>query len=233
MSPSSLVLLHGASGHSATWAPLLPWLGWTALSTPDLPGRGAEPGPPRDTVAGLADWLAARLAAEARPAPVVLGHSLGGAVALQLALDHPEAVGALVLVSSASRLRVHPLILEAVRASTPAAPYRLDAAFGPGASQAVKDAYAQASAATPPEAALADWLACDAFDVRARLSEVRIPTLLVHGSEDALTPARFQALLADALPNAQRIELPGVGHMLPWEAPEALAATVRAWVEAL
>lgn len=228
-----LVLLHGAGGAAAAWGPTLPAWAWAEVTTPDLPGRGASPGPPLADVPSLAAWLARSLEAWGLEAPIVLGHSLGGGLALQLALDHPGRVGALVLVSSSARLRVHPNILAAVAASTPEAPFRLDFGFGPGTPQAVIDAYAEACAPTPPTSALADWRACDGFDVRDRLSEVKAPTLVLHGSEDPLTPARFQASLAAALPHAERVELAGRGHMLPWEAPEATSQAVQRWASRL
>jgi pimeloyl-ACP methyl ester carboxylesterase len=60
-----------------------------------------------------------------------------------------------------------------------------------------------------------------------------VPTLVVHGSEDVLTPPRFQAMLEEALPHATRVVVEGRGHMLPWEDPAAVAAAVRAWGEVL
>jgi pimeloyl-ACP methyl ester carboxylesterase len=214
---SATLLLHGASGNAASWAPVLAHLG-PHVRALDLPGRGSTGGPPCDSVQALARWLAESLDAPA----TLVGHSLGGAVALQTALDWPDRVARLVLVSSAARLKVHPMILEAVRQSTAEAPHRLDAAFGPGTSRGVVDAYAAATASVPPATALTDWLACDAFDVRDRLSEVQVPTVVVYGSEDFLTVPKHQVRLAEAL-NAERVELDGIGHMLPWEAPDRLA----------
>jgi pimeloyl-ACP methyl ester carboxylesterase len=229
----TLVLLHGASGHSATWEPVRPHLGRAEVVAPDLPGRGATPGPALDRVSALADWLAGWLADAGIEAPVVVGHSLGGAIGLQLALDHPDRVRAVALVSSAARLRVHPAILAAVAASTPEAPWRLDPGFGPDTPQAVIDDYAARSASVPPASALADWQACDAFDVRDRLGQVAVPVLVVHGSQDAFTPPRYQGPLAEALPVAVHVEIAGPGHMLPWEAPAALAEVLATWLGGL
>lgn len=221
MSPP-VVLLHGASGNAATWL-LDEWGDALAL---DLPGRGRTPGPALTSVEALANWLVAELARRDLRQAVLVGHSLGGAVALQAALDHPAALGGIVLVSAAARLRVAPVILAAVEAATDAAPFRLDAAFGPATPAAVVDAYAVASASTPAATAVADWRACDAYDVRARLGPLSVPALVVHGDLDALTPAKHQAAFAEAL-HAARVVVPGAGHMLPWEAPSALADAVR------
>jgi pimeloyl-ACP methyl ester carboxylesterase len=226
---SRLVLIHGASGNGATWEPLLPHFAWADPVAPDLPGRGDTPGPAHDNVGTTAAWLAGCVEASTCTTPVLVGHSYGGAVALQLALDRPDLVQALVMVSSAARLRVHPTILDAVESSTVDAPFRLDAAFGPATPAEVVEAYAQRSAQTPPTSAIADWRACDGFDVRDRLAEVQVPVLIVHGSEDALTVPKHQAALEAALPHASRVVVEGRGHMLPWEDPAALSRAVQGW----
>ena len=230
MSTPTIVLLHGASGNAATWGPTLAAWGEAPVLALDLPGRGEAPRQPASTAAEAATWLMGELARRGLHDVVLLGHSYGGAVALEAALAAPDALSGVVLVASSSRLRVAPPILEAVAASASGVPFVLDFAFGPGTTRAVMDRYSQDAASTPPAACLADWQACDAFDVRARLGEVRVPVLVVHGDQDALTPGRFQARLAEALPGSTRVELAGVGHMLPWEAPEALAQAVLGWI---
>lgn len=217
------IWLHGASGAAASYAELCARRpGSIAL---DLPGRGSQPGPALSSVAEMADWLADRCLHEGWERPVLIGHSMGGGVALTTALAGKLPLGGLALVSSSARLKVSPAILAAVAASTPESPYRLDAAFGPDASaQAIED-YATAVAGLPTATALADWRACDGFDVRAQLRVLDIPAVVLHGDADRLTPARFQASLAEAI-GAQRVELPG-GHMLPWEQPEALLSSLE------
>lgn len=74
-----------------------------------------------------------------------------------------------------------------MEASTPEAPYRLDAAFGPATPAAVVERYARDTRTVPPAASLADWRACDGFDVRERLAEFDLPVLVVWGAADRLT----------------------------------------------
>ena len=221
-----VVLIHGASGNAATWQPLLPH--WSALepTAVDLPGRGSNGDAPVATTVELAAHLIAQLRS---PTAVLVGHSLGGAVALQAALDHAHRVAALVLVSSSARLRVAPAIIKAVATSTAEAPFRLDLAFGPSTPRSVVSTYSTHSDETPPSASLCDWTACNQFDVRDRLNEVACPVLVIHGTADFLTPPKHQVALAHALPNAERVQIEGAGHMLPWEAPEQVAQAVLAW----
>lgn len=228
----TVVLLHGASGNAETWRPLLElWAGFN-LWCLDLPGRGGSSGPACASARDAAD-LVAELAHVLEWGPAILvGHSYGGAVALAVSLRDPRRFGGYVLVSSGARLRVAPPILEAVEEATDDAPFSLEGAFGASASRATVDAYLEASRRTPAEAARSDWRACDGFDVREALSEVDAPVLVVWGSEDALTPPKHQRRLAEALPQASPAEVAGVGHMLPWEAPEALVDAVRRWIQA-
>ena len=228
----SVVLLHGASGCAETWRPVLPHWDWADVWCVDLPGRGgSQAHPPRAEVAALAGWLAALLDAAGLSQPILVGHSLGGAVALTLALQDPARLRGLVLASSSARLRVAPARLAAAAAATAAPPRRRGGGGGPPASAGVGRRYHDRSAAVPPAAGLADWQACDAFDVRDRLGAVGCPTLVVYGAADALTPPRHQHTLAAAIPGATEAEVPVAGHMLPWEDPAGLSAAVRRWAQ--
>lgn len=227
-----VVLLHGASGNANTWlSPLEAW-SWADVWCPDLPGRGGNSASALDSVEALADWAADVLDAIPSTKPKILvGHSLGGGVALMLGLRHPASVNGIVMASSSARLRVAPKILDAVANSTPEEPFELDFAFGPSTEQDIITTYARAARSTPPGSALADWRACDAFDVREQSSALSLPLLVAYGDEDVLTPAKYQGLLADAIEDAERAEITGAGHMLPWEKPTELSSNVEAWVK--
>ena len=225
-----LILVHGASGNAATWGLTADVWDGCDVSAIDLPGRGDSPGEPARTAAEAASWLVDRMRARPAPSPpLVVGHSFGGAVALEVALAAPELVAGLVLVSSASRLRVAPAILSAVAAATPDAPLPFDFAFGPSAPAGLKVAYQALVGRTPVAASVADWRACDGFDVRHRLAEIGVPVLIVHGGDDQLTIPKHQRSLAEALPDATRVELPGVGHMAPWEDPAGVRDAIIGW----
>lgn len=222
----TLLLLHGASGTGASWEAIAAHWSWADLWIPDLPGRGV-PAAGLDSVSSLAGWLSEVVAYTG--AAVVVGHSLGGAIGLQLSLDEPQALKGLVMVASSARLRVSPAILEAVAQSSEERPLDLGFAFGPGTDKGVIAAYRGQTMGVPAQAALADWRACDAFDVRARLAESQTPTLVAYGDADVLTPPKHQRGLVEALPEASELALAG-GHMLPWEQPLALSEGVRGWL---
>lgn len=229
----TIVLLHGAGGSAQTWAPIIEAWPEADVWAVDLPGRGGSAGPAKASAGEVAAWLLAAGEANQWPRPVLVGHSYGGAVALSAAAARPEAVAGVVMVSSGARLRVAPAILEVVAAATDQAPYRLDPAFGAATEPAVIEAYHRDCRATPARSTHADWQACDGFDRLADLEGVDAPTLVLAGDADFLTPPKHQARLAARLPAGELRMLPGIGHMLPWEAPARFAEVVQDWASRL
>jgi pimeloyl-ACP methyl ester carboxylesterase len=175
------------------------------------------------SVLGLLDALGVGPAAFA-------GHSMGGGIALTLALEAPARVAALALVGTGARLRVGPAILQAT--SDPES-YRAfgeasaERSFGPGASPALRAAFAEGWRAVEASVTHGDFLACDAFDVTARLPEIRAPAAVICGSCDALTPPKYSEYLRDHIAGARLTRVAGAGHMVMLEAPGAVAEAIQ------
>lgn len=229
-----LVLIHGAGGNRLFWPPGLRRLEGVRVCAVDLPGHGQSADAGRSTVEGYAaavvEWMRA---IDLGPA-VLAGHSMGGAVALQLGLLYPERTAALVLVGSGGRLRVHPAILElAERAEThrQAVDLIVEWCFSAAAPPRLVELARQRMAAASVGVLSADLIACDRFDVLGRLGEVRAPTLVVYGSEDRMTPERHQRALAEAIPGAVVERIEGAGHMVMIEQPEAVRAALGGFLE--
>jgi len=223
----SVVLIHGASGSGATWPAVAAAWSWADVWAPSLPGRDGSDAIDHERADQLADWLWRFVEAEVSPPVWLVGHSLGGAIALTLALRAPSGLSGIAMVASSARLRVAPAILEAAAASSPASPMDLSVAFGPDASSTIRARYTEAAAGLPTASAIGDWMACDSFDVRDQLDRVALPAHVVWGSHDVLTIPKHQRRLVEALPRATACEYDGHGHMLPWEAPEEVADAVR------
>ncbi len=226
----TLLLMHGAGGNAGVWEPVVRELEGFDVITLSLPGRGEAGGDAKETAADAAAWVDAQ--SNGLASFFVLGHSYGGAVAIELALRCKRVAG-LVLVSSGARLRVHPSILlraeQAVRSGT-----RMSSAFAftPHASAEIIATYERAMQKTPPAATARDWGACDRFDRMADVSTIRVPTLVVAGAEDSLTPIKYQRYLAEHIPGAALAIVDKAGHMLPWERPRQLGEELRAFASA-
>ena len=234
-----LLFLHGASGNLrdqlAAFGDALPPTR-RALFV-DRPGHGhSERGPNGSTPSGQADALAALLDARGIERTVVVGHSFGGAVALGMALEHPDRVAGLVLLSPASHtwpggrtswyyaLAARP-ILGRLFAWTLLVPFGLRrvacAVAGVFSPQPVPENY-------PDEAATLLAIRPGAFRANAldvtrlyawfdehleRYRSIRVPTIVVAGTEDAIVPTRIHAeRLAPMVPGARLVSVPGLGH---------------------
>jgi pimeloyl-ACP methyl ester carboxylesterase len=220
-----LLLVHGAGGTHVHWPEPLRRLPGRRVIAVDLPGHGGSPPPGERAVPAYARRIVDLLDALGIPRVAVGGHSMGGAIALTLALDAPERVAGLLLVGTGARLRVAPAIVQAWADPSRASELAIAAAelfFGAGASPGLLRAFAEGMAAVAPGIVHGDFTACDAFDVMPRLGEIRVPARVVVGAEDRLTPTKYSELLRDRLSGEGLLIVPGSGHMVTWEAPEAV-----------
>lgn len=227
----AVFLCHGAGGDGGSCAALARVLeaeASVAAHALSYPGRADVPGPARGSVAELAAFVRDRVAATlgSLDAPhVVLGHSMGGAVALEYALGAPAGLRALALVSTGARLRVHPSILAAL---SPGDAGRGAAPAGEAFARSI-----EAAALTPRATALADWQAADAFDRMAEVHQIRTPTLILVGDADLLTPLKYARFLHDRIGGSELVVLPGAGHSLPTEHTAQVAEHVGAFLRGL
>jgi len=229
-----LVLIHGAGGTHLHWPPRLRRLQGTLVRALDLPGHGDSPGPGQSTIAGYRRAIEAWMDALGLPPAVIVGHSMGGAVAMALALDAPARVAGLVLVGTGARLRVHPMLLEATRpggVGTEVLTELMSAWYSPGVAPRMRELAARSLEAVDPAVLHGDFLACDAFDVMDRLDAIRQPALVVVGEDDQMTPVKYARYLADHLAGARLEIVPGAGHMVMLEQPAAVEKILAEWLE--
>lgn len=242
-----VVALHGGPGfdHGYLKPALAPIAEWAQVVLLDLRGQGRSQKVEAATVTleTMADDVAAFCAALGIERPIVLGHSVGGQVALTLALRHPQRVGGLVLANAAARfdLATSLAILEhrsgAVARDTAAAVFGGD--VSPDTLQRylelVLPTYAHASTAAAladlglsgfdPKVAEAFFAHClPHYDLRARLPELAVRTLVVTGDSDWLTPPALARETAEALAHAELAILPDTGHFACNERPAEVAA---------
>jgi 3-oxoadipate enol-lactonase len=237
-----LLLVQGLGYGGRGWGPAADLLAEDFLVVSyDNRGFGASdvPGGPY-TVAQLAGDAAAVLDAAGLERAHVLGVSLGGMAAQELALSRPERVDRLVLVSTTPGARGHTmpsrtvaLMLEAPLLPPAVALRRfVENALGPAAGTELVERIVAYRTANPPDPA--GWQAQAAagatFDALARLPEIAAPTLVVHGTEDAVVDPQNGDLLARSIPGARLELLPGCGHLASWEQPERLATLVKAFL---
>jgi pimeloyl-ACP methyl ester carboxylesterase len=230
---SPLVLIHGAGGSRLNWPVELRRLPGVTVYTLDLLGHGRSAGEGRDAIEGHAADVVAFLDAVGIQRAAVVGHSMGGAIALTMALDYPERVIGLVLIGTGARLRVAPPILEQIPTDFEAA---LDIitryAWAPDASPALVDLGRERLREAGPDVLLGDLTACDRFDVLERLGEIDVPTLVVSGSADRLAPVKYARYLAEHISEARLVIVEDAGHMVMLERPAQVRDAVREFLGA-
>jgi pimeloyl-ACP methyl ester carboxylesterase len=165
---------------------------------------------------------------------VVGGHSMGGAIAQVMALDHAERVAGLILIGTGAKLRVAPAVLDGILNDFEATVgLVVDWSFGPAATDELKQLGIKAIRETEPAVLLGDYRACDHFDVRDQLARIRTPTLVVGGTADKLTPLRFSRYLAENIAGARLEVIEGAGHMMALESPDRVGAAVAQFIAEL
>jgi len=233
-----LLLIAGLGQGAWAWRDVLPLLDREAIAF-DNRGTGLLNGEPaRRTIADLAEDALAQVDG---PADVV-GLSMGGYVAMTIALSKPQAVRSLVLAGTGAGgpdrvprpKHVAAAFLAALR--LPYAEYArrtMPYTFSAGWTEANPERFAETLAArlerpTSYSTIEAHAEACYAFyRAGCAVEAIRAPTLVVHGTEDLIVPVENGRMLAERIPGARYVELPGRGHNLPLEEPETFARLVR------
>jgi 3-oxoadipate enol-lactonase len=241
-----LLMIQGLSGNHLHWGePFLSQLDGD-FETIVFDNRGvghSDPAPDPYSIADLADDAAGLLDALGFESAHVLGISMGGMIAQELALRHPEKVRTLTLgctYSGGPRSRltdetVVQALAAAVMSGDPVQAQRV--AFEYNASPEFRadpaniEPLREIAAQLPPaglEVLMAQAQAVGGFDASPRLGEISAPTLIIHGTEDQMLPVSNVDVMAETIPDVRHVEiLDGVGHMFWWERPERSAQLVR------
>ena len=254
----TILLIHGIAGSSTTWRAVMPALAehYTVIA-PDLLGHGHSAKPRGDySLGAYASGIRDLLAVLGQERGTLVGHSLGGGVAMQFAYQFPEWAQRLVLVASGGLGKEVSPLLKAV--TLPGAEYVLplllhrrirEMASGPG----LWPAGWAGDRATP-------WLRCGAATRRltdrhgqmAFIHTVRsvidiagqrvsahdrlylaeaVPTLIVWGDHDRIIPVAHAYRAAEAIPSARLEILEGAGHFLPWQDADRFLAVLEDFLE--
>ncbi len=223
---STFVFIHGAGCTGDIFAAQV--AAFPGSLAPTLPGH-TTPG----STAGIeesADAILAALREGGVNDAILCGSSMGGAIALEIALRHDPRVRALALLGSGSRLRVAPAILEGLNADFAATARTLAGYFYAEPTPERIEASVAMMLAVGQAQTLRDFRACDAFDATERLGEIAVPLCAITGERDAMTPPKYALALADRVPGASARILPGAGHLAIVERPGETNEALRSFV---
>ena len=231
-----VVLIHGAGSDHHCWPIQMRRLsGWRVLAV-DLPGHGRSTGRPRQSVQAYAQDLLVFLNELQIYRAVLVGHSLGASVALQLALEHPDLLAGLGLISAIAHLEAPPSLIDYF--SNPLTiPLAIQLfqqwAFSPQTTPARVEAGLVALRGARPAVLAGDWQAFAHYDLPGGLGRISAPAWVATGGDDRLAPLPCAHFLAAGLPAARMQVFANAGHMLLHEQPAAVAAGLRAFLVSL
>ena len=232
-SPRDIVLIHGSGADHSHWPEELMKLPDYNVYMLDLPGHGKSSGTGRDSVAAYADVVAEFIDRRGLKQVALFGHSLGSAIVLTLALRRPAWLKALVLVGAGARLKVLPSLLEQLETDFPGAVELIcQYLFGPQVAPTLVAAEKQRYLTVDWRLIRNDFLACNQFDVMTRLGEIEVPTLVITGSADVLTPVKYGHYLKDRILHAKLVVIPDAGHMVAREKPQEFIQVIGPWLRA-
>jgi pimeloyl-ACP methyl ester carboxylesterase len=230
----SVLFIHGAGMDHTVWALQTRYFAHHARSVlaVDLPGHGRSGGVLLRSIADMTAWIVRVLDAVGVQSAALVGHSMGALIALEVAASAPARVRSLALLGVAERMPVHPDLQAAAAGDRRLAP-ELVSSWGHGRSGHLGGNPApglwmmggslRLLEHAPPGALAADLAACNAYDgALAAAARVACPTLLLLGALDRMTPPAKARPLAAAIKLGRAVVLPGAGHMLMSERPDAV-----------
>jgi pimeloyl-ACP methyl ester carboxylesterase len=238
----AILFLHGAGFDRTAWRLQTRWFahhGRSVLAV-DFPAHGRSEGPALRSIAAMADWTAALIAATGVGKAALVGHSMGALVALDCAARHGAKVRALGLCGAAAEMPVHPEMLESAKANTLKVQelmtfWGMGNALHKGGMVSpglwLRRESLAVLAGNRPDVIHADLAACNAYkDALARAAAVKCPAALVLGDGDLMTPAAKAKPLAAAIAGSNTVVIPACGHFMMVERPDETLAALKTHV---
>jgi len=208
-----LIFIHGSGACGDVWYYQKQHFG--DADAVDLPGHPA--GRLRNSIEEYADWLHEHIRQNIYRDVVTVGHSLGGGIALMHAYKYPQDTKAIITVGSGARLRVLPLIIEAIKnkLNDPEGWMKdLVAPLYSTVDAGVMGRLLPKLAAVGPAAQLNDFFCCDKFDIMDKVGLIKVPALAIVGDQDNMTPPKYSQYLAKNMPDCKMAVIEGATHLV-------------------
>jgi pimeloyl-ACP methyl ester carboxylesterase len=232
-----LLICHGAGGNGHPWSKNLPGIGQKHSPVAvDLPAHGRSGGleSPR-TIADYCAFIDKFVDALQLSPFVFLGHSMGGGIAIEYALVHPEKLKGIILVGTGAKLRVLPERLEQMkRVMEGKEPVQYDRwSYSPKTSMDIVRQGWMEQTKTDPRIRYYDFLACDAFNRMSDIQGINVPTLVICGTDDVLTPMKYAEYTEKNIPGAKLVRIEDAGHSVAAEKTEQFNEAVIEFLDSL
>ncbi len=229
------VFIPGSGGDREEWRQQLDGLSSRFnIIALELPGHGKSDPPGETSVAAYADWVVDFTECFGLGKVVMIGCSLGSAITQWIALDPKPWLVGIGLVGAGARLRVHPDYLQGMlRFNSDVLVSFADFALARDPDPAIKSAIRDRFLNGSVELIHGDLSACDKFDLMDKVAQIALPTCIVVGEDDRLTPPKYSSFLQSAITNSRLTVIPGAGHLVMMEKPKEFNEFVGNFLEEL
>ena len=226
------VFIHGASGSSLSWYFQKEYLKqFMEVVLLDLPGHGKSSGDGCDRLEECRDAVHSALTSLGLDKCYMVGHSMGGAIAMLFALTYPELLEGLILAATGARLRVFPEILQGILGDKEGTVRKIaELAFSKKAPASLIESGFKEMMKCRKEVIHRDFSSCEQFSVMDRVRRITLPTLILCGGDDLLTPLKYSEFLHAEIPDSKLVRVPDAGHLLMIEKPEPVNRAIEAFV---
>jgi pimeloyl-ACP methyl ester carboxylesterase len=231
----SLVFIHGSGGNSSAWSHQYSKLHTLFnIAAVNLPGHGKSGGCGEQDILEYVLRLKEILGFLKLERPILIGHSLGAAIALCFSTKYPQDLSGVVAVGGGLTMPVNPDILKGLR-QQPEVVMDLICKFSlakenrPKLFDTLRASLSQASV----DVLSGDMLACSKFDLTGELKKIIAPVLVICGAEDKMTPPASSEQIAAGISGAKLVLIEGAGHMVMTEKPFAFNEALKDFAGAL
>ncbi|MBN2538635.1 MAG: alpha/beta hydrolase [Deltaproteobacteria bacterium] len=231
----TLFFIHGSTGDHNSWKDQYAALDeqFNVIAV-DLPGHGQSGGKGEREVSLYSKWVKKTVEALGLRRPVLIGHSLGAAIALESAIQYGDRLSGVVAVGGGATMPVNPLVLDGLRGDPSMIINSIPAfAVSKRHRERLKDFLVANLERMDKEVAYGNFLACDRFDISGRLGQIRIPALLICGEEDKMMPPKFSRYMEEHIAGAKMVLIKDAGHFVMMEDPNTCNVALREFVDSL
>ncbi len=227
------IFIHGAAWNRTLWKRQKDFLSnFMEVILLDLPGHGNSSRPGLSSVEEYVDFLFEVIVSHSLEGSFLVGHSLGGAIAMASALRRSDLFRGLVIIGSGARLKVLPQILEGIEKDKERTIDLISSfAFSKKADYSLVMESKVEMMKCPKDVIYGDFLSCDKFDIMDNVKSIQIPVLIVCGLEDRLTPPKYSYYLNNEIRGSKLVLIEDAGHMVMLEKPQALNLAIKTFVE--
>lgn len=226
-----LIFIHGSGGCRESWQHQTEY--FKSSVAINLPGH--PDGNLCSSIKGYTAWLRKFIHDKGYTDVVLVGHSLGGGIVLQYALDYPEDLAGIIPIGSGGRLKVHPDFLKMLE--TAVAEKSLEVDLNANQYDFIEPRLAgvikKRDIENTPKALLNDLKACNVFDVMDTLETISVSLLAIVGDKDIMTPPKYTNFMADKISGARSVIIPGGTHFVFAEKPVEVNQAIEEFIQIL